>query len=58
MTYFEEISQKRLSAHCCVPSARVGRKYLVTIEALEAYLGGSTGPERPVKALPRKWQIK
>lgn len=41
-----------------VPSARVGRKYLVTIEALEAYLGGSVGSEKPVKARPKKWQIK
>ena len=41
-----------------VPSARVGRKYLVTIEALEAYLGGSVGPEKPVKAQSKKWQIK
>lgn len=41
-----------------VPSARVGRKYLVTIEALEAYLEGSAGPEEPVAASPQKWQIK
>ena len=42
-----------------VPSARVGRKYLVTIEALEAYLGGSVSPERPLeKQSANKWQIK
>ena len=41
-----------------VPSARVGRKYLVTIEALEAYLNGFVAPEKPVKTQPRKWQIK
>ena len=41
-----------------VSSARVGRKYLVTIEALEAYLEGSAGPEKPVKAQLRKWQIE
>lgn len=42
-----------------VPSARVGRKYLVTIEALEAYLGGSVSPERPLEKQPaNKWQIK
>lgn len=29
-----------------------------TIEALEAYLEGSVAPEKPVKAPPRKWQIK
>ena len=42
-----------------VPSARVGRKYLVTIKALEAYLGGSAEPEKPAKT-PRnaKWQVK
>lgn len=42
-----------------VPSARVGRKYLVAIEALEAYLGGSVSPERPSEKRPaNKWQIK
>lgn len=41
-----------------VPSARVGRKYLVTIEALEAYLEDSVEPEKPVKPQPHKWQIK
>ena len=41
-----------------VPCAHVGRKYLVTIEALEAYLEGSVAPEKPVKAPPRKRQIK
>ena len=38
---------------------RVGRKYLVTIEALEAYLMGDTGktqekPQKPCK----KWKIR
>lgn len=41
-----------------VPCARVGRKYLVTIEALEAYLEGSVASEKPVKTPPKKWQIK
>lgn len=41
-----------------VPCARVGRKYLVTIEALEAYLGGHVGAEKPSEAWPGKWQIK
>ena len=41
-----------------VPSARVGRKYLVTIEAVEACLGGSVRSEKPGKARPKKWQIK
>lgn len=41
-----------------IPSARVGRKYLVTIEALEAYLEGSAAPEKPAETPARKWQIK
>lgn len=42
-----------------VPSARVGRKYLVTIEALEAYLGGSVSLEGPSeKQSANRWQIK
>lgn len=42
-----------------VPSARVGRKYLVTTEALEAYLEGSVGPEKTVEVpLVKQWQIK
>jgi len=42
-----------------VPSARVGRKYLVTLEALEAYLEGTAGSERPLKPQPvSKWKIK
>lgn len=42
-----------------VPSARVGRKYLVTIEALEAYLSGPGEHENPSKAKASgKWQIQ
>lgn len=43
-----------------VPSVRVGRKYLVTIEALESYLTGSMKPETVMAAQPpaQKWQIK
>ena len=60
MWYIPELYERRqpLLRTGAVPSARVGRKYLVTIEALEAYLEGSAGPEKPVKAPPRKWQIK
>lgn len=57
-TSLTETAIRTLLRTGAVPSVRVSRKYLVTIEALEAYLGGSTGPERPIKALPRKWQIK
>lgn len=44
-----------------VPSVRVGKKYLVSIESLEAYLTGDTGPAKPSKpqAKPKKvWQVK
>jgi len=41
-----------------VPSARVGRKYLVTLEALEAYLEGSDTPYQPKKKQTERWQIK
>lgn len=41
-----------------VPCARVGRKYLVTIEALEAYLEGHVGAEKPSETWPGKWQIE
>lgn len=57
-TCLTETAIRTLLRTGAVPSARVGRKYLVTIEALEAYLKGSTGPEKPDKAPPRKWQIK
>lgn len=57
-TSLTETAIRTLLRTGAVPSARVGRKYLVTIEALEAYLEGSTGPEKPVKVPPRKWQIK
>ena len=57
-TCLTETAIRTLLRTGAVPSARVGRKYLVTIEALEAYLEGSAGPEKPVKAQLRKWQIK
>lgn len=42
-----------------VPSVRVGKKYLVTVEALEAYLTGETGPAAAsVPPKSRKWRIK
>ena len=57
-TSLTETAIRTLLRTGAVPSARVGRKYLVTIEALEAYLGGSVGSEKPVKARPKKWPIK
>ena len=57
-TSLTETAIRMLLRTGAVPSARVGRKYLVTIEALEAYLEGSAEPEKPVKAPSRKWQIK
>ena len=57
-TSLTETAIRTLLRTGAVPSARVGRKYLVTIEALESYLEGSTGLEKSIKAPPRKWQIK
>lgn len=58
-TCLTETAIRTLLRTGAVPSARVGRKYLVTIEALEAYLEGSREPEKHVKASSvRKWKIK
>ncbi len=57
-TCLTETAIRTLLRTGAVPSACVGRKYLVTIEALEAYLEGSAGPEKPVKDPPKKWKIK
>lgn len=61
--YFQEVDP-----HTCLTETAIrtllrtgtvpSRKYLVTIEALEAYLEGSVEPEKPVKPQPHKWQIK
>ena len=42
-----------------VPCARVGKKYLVTIEALEDYLRSGAGPGREPRDsnARREWQI-
>ncbi len=56
-TCLTETAIRRLIYSGAVPSARVGRKYLVTVEALEAYLSGALPPPREAK--PAKvWQIK
>lgn len=42
-----------------VPCVQVGKKYLVTIEALEAYLSGSEAAPAPLEPANRKvWRIE
>lgn len=60
-TSLTETAIRNLLRRGLVPCARVGRKYLVTIEALEAYLAGDAEkarekPQKPKKAY-KKWQI-
>ena len=56
-TCLTETAIRRLICTGAVPSARVGRKYLVMVEALEAYLSGAA--RAPAKAQPMKaWKIK
>jgi len=58
-TCLTETAIRTLLRTGAVPSVRVGRKYLVTLEALETYLEGTAGPESPLEAQPaRKWRIK
>lgn len=58
-TCLTETAIRTLLRTGAVPSARVGRKYLVTLEALEAYLEGSVEPEKPKKVQQTgKWKIK
>ena len=56
-TCLTETAIRRLICSGVVPSARVGRKYLITVEALEAYLLGAVPPSaerQPVKV----WKIR
>lgn len=56
-TCLTETAIRRLICSGEVPSVRVGRKYLVTVEALEAYLSGAIRP--PAKVQPAKvWKIE
>ena len=56
-TCLTETAIRRLLSTGTVPSARIGRKYLVTVEALEDYLAGSH--QGPVEKAPTKaWKIK
>ena len=42
-----------------VPCAKVGKKYLVSIEALEAYLAGTALlPPEPAPAKKKVWRIE
>ena len=59
-TCLTETAIRTLLRTGAVPSVRVGRKYLVTVEALEAYLTGETRPasEPPQHtAKGRVWQV-
>ena len=56
-TCLTETAIRRLIRSEVVPSVRVGRKYLVTVEALEAYLSGVI--QSPAKTQSAKvWKIK
>lgn len=56
-TCLTETAIRRLICSGAVPSARIGRKYLVTVEALEAYLSGAV--QVPAKTQPaRAWKIE
>lgn len=57
-TCLTETAIRTLLRTGAVPSARVGRKYLVTIEALEVYLKGSERQEKSLAAMPKKWRIQ
>ena len=58
-TSLTETAIRTLLRTGAVPSIRVGKKYLVTVEALEAYLTGETGPAAvSVPPKSRKWRIK
>lgn len=55
-TCLTETAIRRLIRVGAIPSVRVGRKYLVTVEALEEYLSGAVQPSVEVK--PQKaWKI-
>lgn len=60
-TCLTETAIRTLLREGVVEHTRVGRKYLVTIEALEAYLMGRSGiPSQPQPKPPqkqRKWEI-
>ena len=57
-TCLTETAIRRLICTGAVPSARVGKKYLVTVEALEAYLSGAVQPPAKTKSAKAAWKIK
>lgn len=61
-TCLTETAIRTLLRSGAVPSARVGKKYLVSLDALEGYLAGEIGSARQENALSSKasnvWQIK
>lgn len=58
-TCLTETAIRTLLRSGAVPSVRVGKKYLVTVEALEAYLTGETESVRTTGSpAARKWQVK
>ncbi|MBQ9346752.1 MAG: helix-turn-helix domain-containing protein [Oscillibacter sp.] len=62
-TCLTETAIRTLLREGIVEHTRVGRKYLVTIEALETYLMGKSGisgqpqPKAPRRKQQRKWEI-
>ena len=61
-TSLTETAIRTLLLSGAVPRIRVGKKYLVTVEALEAYLTGESAPMLQVQASQPKrakvWQIR
>jgi len=61
-TCLTETAIRTLLRSGAVPSIRVGKKYLVTVDALEAYLKGETAPMLQVQVSQQKkaniWQIR
>ena len=58
-TCLTETAIRTLLRKGTVPCVRVGRKYLVTIKVLEAYLTGEAGNAREnPKQTAKKWQIQ
>lgn len=56
-TCLTETAIRRLICTGAVPSARIGRKYLVTVEALEAYLSGTVQPSAKAQSA-KVWKIE
>ena len=56
-TWLTEAAIRTLLRSGAVPSVRVGKKYLVTVEALEAYPMGETGP-MPQEDVPPSKPVK